>query len=117
MSQTRLLSEVEELSLRVAQAGYIVRTGMEQGPGDVVARFAAIYEPGSVVPRGTWRLLASGRLLTLAEEHGAPVTDEDLARRTLPMMIAWLEASLDRPGVDVGDERRWLGAGDLGLEA
>ena len=114
MTQTRLLPDVEELSLRIAQAGFVVRTGMELGPGDVVARFATIYEPGQVVPRGTWRLVASGRLLAMAEEGGEPITMEDLARRTLPMMIAWLEAELERPGVDIGDARRWLGLRDLG---
>lgn len=115
MSQTRLLPAVEELSLRVAQAAFIVRTGMEIGPGDVVARFATIYEPGGVVPRGTWRLVASGRLLALAEERGHPLPLEELARRTMPMMIAWLETDLERPGVDIGDARRWLGLRELGV--
>lgn len=116
MTQTRLLPDVEELSLRVAQAVFIVRTGMEVGPGDVVARFATIYDPGQVVPRGTWRLAASGRLLALAVERGALVTMEDLARHTMTMVIAWLEAELERPGVDIGDARRWLGLTELGIE-
>ena len=116
MSQTRLLPDVEEVILRVAEATFIVRTGMELGPGDVVSRFATLYEPGETVPRGTWRLAASGRVLALAEERGHLLTLEELARRTLPMVISWLEVSLERPGIDVGDARRWLGLRELGAE-
>lgn len=100
-------------ALAVPGGGWLARTGVEVGPGDQIARWAALYEPGETVPRGTWRLIASGAAWALANERGAGLDLAAFTARSRGLMARWLEAELDGPRVEVGDRRRFLGPDEL----